>query len=185
MTRRRSGALPRTRRRCTDGERFCACGCGPECPASAGLCKRLQASRTRRIGASGAARLVRRRMLHAIDHPYLHWSLRRIELQSELLLKRGEEVRRVGIDGGRRRTWRELARWHLGLELELELPVAGESCAIDNGAADAGRDAPREQLQRVIAKPDAAGALLDAADHRRRSALRWRRSTAPRGQFLG
>src|SRR6188472_1677364 len=82
--------------------------------------------------------LVGRRMLHAIDHPHLHWSLRRIELQSELLLERGEEVRCVGIDRWRRRSRRQLAWWYLGLELQLELPVAGESRAIDNSAADAG-----------------------------------------------
>src|SRR4029434_4335940 len=106
------------------------------------------------------------------------------KLQSELLLNRGEETRRVRIDRWRCRTRRKLAWWNLRLELELELPVAGEPRPIDNGTSDAGADASREQLQRVVAKPDTTGTLLDPADHWGRPARCGRWSASPRGNFL-
>src|SRR5262245_65616695 len=104
---------------------------------------------------------------YAIDHPDLDRAFGGIELQSELLLNSREEARRVGIDRWRRRTGRELPRLNLGLELELELPVAGQPRAIDDGASDAAADASREQFQWIVSEPNSAGSLLEGADTRR------------------
>jgi hypothetical protein len=54
--------------------------------------------------------LVCRRALDAIDDEHFHWRAPGIELETELLLKRGEEARGIGVDRRqRRRSWRR--RW--------------------------------------------------------------------------
>ncbi len=116
-------------------------------------------------------RSVGHRLLDAVDHPDLDRPLGRIELEPELFLNRGEEVRGVGIDWRRRGPGRQLTRRHLGLELDLELPVAGQPRAIDDGATDASGNAVGEERQRIVPESDSAGSLLDAADDRRRTTI--------------
>jgi len=45
--------------------------------------------------------LISRRLLDALDHKDVDRSLGRVQLDAELLAQRGEQIRRVGIDGAR------------------------------------------------------------------------------------
>src|SRR5687768_7467134 len=91
------------------------------------------------LTATGTLTLVLGRPLDALDDDHLNRALCRFELQSELLLNRGEQIRRARIDrrqfhAGRR--WRSAGR---GRERQLERPQSGEARTIDDLAAHASR----------------------------------------------
>src|SRR5262245_7166869 len=138
---------------------------GATCPASD-----CPDSRRIEAGLSRPALLISRRLRHVVDDPHFDRSFGGIEFQPELLLNRGEEIRRIGIDRWRSCTGRQLSGLNLGCELEFELPITGQAGAIDNGTTNTAADASREQLQRVVSKTDSTGSLLDPADRRRRTA---------------
>src|SRR6266853_2314952 len=102
-------------------------------------------------------------MFYAVDDEHIHGTFRRLELKPELFLQRCEERRRVRIWRRDIDTWRGLPAL-LGGEVQLELPVARQSRAIEDHPSRLPQHR-REERQREPAEADHARAAHDVARH--------------------
>ena len=111
---------------------------------------------------------VRDERLHTIDHQLLDGAARRLQLQSELFLKRREDRRRVGIGRSECAVGAARPQRGVGHEFEIRVVEPGESGFVDDDAADGAGEilasssigilrADMNPLPKIVGHPGAPG----------------------------
>src|SRR5688572_9954728 len=91
--------------------------------------------------------LVLRRRRRLVDHEHVHGRARRFELQSELLLHRREDRRRVA-DGRWLWYWWAIRRTGVARELQRDVEVVGNAGPVHDWPADLARQHARKHRER-------------------------------------